>query len=541
MNNCPENIVAEYESARRFKAAIGKHGLYEQGLINERFFVGDQWHGAAVGNERPLVRHNIIKRIGEFKIAQLIGSSVSVKYGAEGFSETLESRKITEKEMAELAKSKNAIYAPLKSENEISMLISALNSYKSTTETRVKLASVIDLALRDAFIKGTGIVYTYFDPDIKTGLYADKPFGKQILGDIVCERIKVEDVYFGDPTVTSVQGQPYIILTEEKSAKSLLEEAKRFGASKNAIAILNEKGDEKVRVFTKLFKEKTKNGEVKVFATRVIENAVIRPEFCMGISLYPLSVFAWERRDGCIYGDSEITYIIPNQIAINRMITASTWSAMSAGMPLMVVNGDIVGGEITNDPGQIIKVYGAGEEIESAVKFINPPDYSAGYNDSVNNLISNTLTQCGANEAALGDLEARNTSAIIALREAASGYLLPLKNRFYDFVSDIALVWAEFFFSMYGKRSLKISDKNGVWYFPFDSARYKDLVLSVTATASEGITRGEKEGLSALSKLLEQGAITPSQFVKRLPAGTVPDVEELIEELKREERNNERI
>ena len=40
------------------------------------------------------------------------------------------------------------------------------------------------------------------------------------------------------------------------------------------------------------------------------------------------------------------------------MITSGVWSAMSTGMPTLVVNGDIVDGEITNDPGQIIKVYG---------------------------------------------------------------------------------------------------------------------------------------------------------------------------------------
>lgn len=540
MTGSPENIFKEYEAARHFKASIGRHGLFEQGRINERFFVGDQWHGAAVGNERPLVRHNIIKRIGDYKIAQLTGTSLSVKYCAEGFSETLDSKKAVEQELAALARSKNSIYAPLKSDNEVSLLLCALNSYRQTTAARVKLGAIIDTALRDAFIRGTGVIYTYFDPDIKTGLYADKPFGKQILGDIVCECIKIDDVYFGDPATGSVQKQPYIILTEEKSAKALLAEALRFGAPKSAAESLSQKGEEKLTVYTKLYKQKCDNGEVKVFAVRTTKDTVIRPAFCMGISLYPISIFVWEKRDGCIYGDSEITYIIPNQIAINRMITASCWSSMSAGMPLMVVNGDLVSGDITNDPGQIIKVYGAAEEIDSAVKFVNPPNFSDGYNQSVNNLIYNTLTQCGANEAALGDLEATNTSAIIELRAAATGYLTPLKNRFYDFVSDIAVVWAEFFFSMYGRRSLKVTDKNGVWYFPFDAARYKDLVLSVTAQASEGVSRGEKEGLSALAKLLELGAITPAQYLKRLPIGTLPDRDELVEELLREE-NNERI
>lgn len=536
MNISPEKVFLEYEEARKFKSSIGRHGLFEQNRINERFFVGDQWHGAAVGNERPLVRHNVIKRIGDYKISQLMGAPVSVKYCAEGFSQTLSKSKEIEGELGLLSKSENCIFAPLKSENEVALMVSALNSYRQTTAARVKLNSIIDLALKDAFIRGTGVVYTYFDPDIKTGLFADKIGGRQILGDIVSQRIKIEDVYFGDPAVQDLQKQPYIILSEEKSSKALAEEAERYGAPKSTVERLRAAGDSKQTVLTKLFKERDEKGEVKVFALRVTQNTVIRNAFSIGVSLYPISIFVWESRDGCIYGDSEITYIIPNQIAINRMITASTWSAISAGMPLMVVNGDLVGGEITNDPGQIIKVYGSAEEIDSAVNFVSPPDFSSGYNQAVNNLIYNTLTQCGANEAALGDLEATNTSAIIELREAAAGYLIPLKNRFYDFCCDIASVWAEFFFAMYGKRCLKISDKNGVWYFPFDAERYKNLVLSVSATAKEAITRGERENMAALSELLSQGAITPAQYIKRLPSGLIDEAEDLIEELKGAEK-----
>ena len=65
----PELVFGEYESGRNFKAGLGRRGLYEQGKINERFYVGDQWHGAQCGNDRPLVRHNVIKRIGDYKMA----------------------------------------------------------------------------------------------------------------------------------------------------------------------------------------------------------------------------------------------------------------------------------------------------------------------------------------------------------------------------------------------------------------------------------------------------------------------------------------
>ena len=78
MNLEPKLIYKEYLSGVDFKAALGTKGLYEQSKINERFYVGDQWYGANCGNDRPLVRYNVIKRIGDYKISQIISSPVSL-------------------------------------------------------------------------------------------------------------------------------------------------------------------------------------------------------------------------------------------------------------------------------------------------------------------------------------------------------------------------------------------------------------------------------------------------------------------------------
>ena len=67
----PSEILKEYKSGYDFKASLGSKGMFEQNKINERFFIGDQWHGAKCGNDRPLVRHNVIKRIGNYKISQI--------------------------------------------------------------------------------------------------------------------------------------------------------------------------------------------------------------------------------------------------------------------------------------------------------------------------------------------------------------------------------------------------------------------------------------------------------------------------------------
>ena len=52
----PNKIFEEYQQGINFKTSIGDKGLYEQSKINERFYLGDQWHGAKCGTDRPLVR-----------------------------------------------------------------------------------------------------------------------------------------------------------------------------------------------------------------------------------------------------------------------------------------------------------------------------------------------------------------------------------------------------------------------------------------------------------------------------------------------------
>ena len=71
MKILPSEIFEEYQKSVQYKASLGKHGLFEQNKINERFFIGDQWHGAKCGNDRPLVRYNVIKRIGDYIVAKV--------------------------------------------------------------------------------------------------------------------------------------------------------------------------------------------------------------------------------------------------------------------------------------------------------------------------------------------------------------------------------------------------------------------------------------------------------------------------------------
>jgi hypothetical protein len=270
-----------------------------------------------------------------------------------------------------------------------------------------------------------------------------------------------------------------------------------------------------------------------VKAVQVCNGIVVRSEWDIGIRLYPVAAFRWERRKNCAYGESEVTYLIPNQIAINRMITASVWAVMMMGMPIMVVNGDVIRQPVTNEPGQIIRINGSINDVQGAARFITPPNFSPNFDNMISSLIANTLTQSGANEGALGDMTPENTSAIIAVREAATMPMQTIQNRFYSFLEDVARIWAEFWVMHYGKRQLKIEEADGaVWYLPFDGERYKDLLISARIDIGASTLWSEAQSIRTLDNLFDRQVIDVFQYLERLPKGTVPNVNGLLRELK---------
>ena len=553
----PEQIFEEYETGRTFKSGLGRKGLYEQGKINERFYIGDQWHGARCGNDRPLVRHNVIKRIGDYKMAVVASNPVTVNYSVEGVPNTvgISDRARDERDAFAQGQISPQETMGLPPEEELAVTMTALSDYFKTTAERVKFDDLKEQALRNAYVSGTGVLYTYWDDKIRTGLYADESGTTPIQGDIACEVLDIENVYFGDPNLYDVQAQPYIIIAQRKSVADLQREARRNGRSEAEIDAIKPDRDtgymagdmaedepedsRKATVLTKFWKEWAKDGTCKIMASVAVRGATIRYRWDTKLRLYPLAVFRWERRRNCAYGESEITYLIPNQIAINRMLTASVWAVMMLGMPLTLVNGDVVNQPITNDPGQIIKINGTSEDMLNAVLYVNPPNFAPAFDNNIASLISNTLTQSGANDAALGDVRPDNTSAIVAVREAATMPMQTVQNRFYSFVEDVARVWAEMWVTMYGRRSLKIEDENGVWYMPFDGEKYRDLLISVKVDVGASTLWSEIQSVNTLDNLLASQIITPKQYLERLPKGSVPNLSGLIREMQEAQRAQE--
>lgn len=525
-NLLPEQVQAEYRQATDYKRQLGGRGLYEQTRINERFYSGDQWYGVNCGDSRPLVRYNVIKRIGDYKMAVVGAQPVSVRFSAEGVPVTAASRELVEHYRSALRQGDKPDALP--AEAAAQAMAAALTDYFGTTARRLKLEDLKQRVLRNAYISGTGVLYTYWDDRIRTGLYADEAKTAPIYGDIMAEVLDIEQVYMGDPSVEDIQQQPYVIIAQRRPVSEIQRLAKAHGCRRYG-EIKGEDGH--ATLLTRFWKEWDEAGNTVVKAVQVCGTVTVREAWDLGVKLYPLSVFRWEEKRHQCYGESEIPYLIPNQIAINRTISAGVWAVMMMGMPMMLVNGDVVTQPITNDPGQIIPVYGSGEEVRDAVRYVDPPAFSSQLDANVQGLIRDTMTQAGVSTTLLGDVEPHNTSAIIAVREASLMPLTMMQNRFYTFIEDVARVWAEFWMAMYGSRGLKIAEEQGVWYMPFDGNLCRSLLLSVGVDVGSADAFSDSRTVETLDNLYTHGIINAKQYLSRLPRGTVPRIEALLQEM----------
>ena len=182
-----------------------------------------------------------------------------------------------------------------------------------------------------------------------------------------------------------------------------------------------------------------------------------------------------------------------------------------------------------------VRVYfcpGSSEEMGSAIRYIQPPTAIPQYQSVVNDLCSNTLSDSGANDAALGNLRPDNAAAIIQMREAATAPMQMYMNRFYDFIEDVARIWADFWLNLYGDRQLRLEDRSGTQYIPFKAERYRSLLITARVDVGAATMYSEAVVVETLNNLLSAGLISFDQFLERIPGGLIPDVTGLREDIK---------
>ena len=535
-------IYRQYELGRAYKSRIN---LYHDVDLNERYYAGDQWVGVQ-SNGLPLPVLNFIRRVGNYLVASIKSRTTTLVFTAENeslspadflkvdqmpdaFDRFLSQEKYVEGKNPRISGAEKKAVAQLFTE------------YSKRTWERLKMESNNLKGLLDAFNSGDYIAYFHWDEEIETGQDAK--------GDIAMELIDNVNTYFGDPNCKEIQKQPYIIIAFREMVENVKSEAARNGASKAEIASIvadddtsYQAGDRgkieledggKCLCLLKLWRSKNPDGHYSVKAMKATKGAVIRKAWDLKLPIYPIALMNWKERKNSIHGIAETTGLIPNQVAVNKILAMEIVSTMNTAYPKVLLDENCVDGW-NNAVGAVIPVR---DGVEGKVKYLEPPVGGGNSLQLASYLVANTKDAMAANDMVMGNGEIQNTSAFLAMREAAAIPLESIQQRFYRFIEDVGQIWAAFWVHYYSaERILNIQSGGSSYYVRFDGRRYRNILFSLKTEVGPSSLWSELSVISSLDKLLQGGQISFLQYLERIPDGYIPNKAELMAEIKGNEK-----
>lgn len=499
-----------FEIGRDYNRSIG---LYDKVNRNERFYRGEQWQGVEAG-DLPTPVFNLFKRVINYFISSIMSEKLSLHYSAEGIACLYDEKK----------------------QKEIDAACELLTNYANYRFEKDKLDLILTNGLLDAAVTGDMFAYVWWDPDRKTA--------QGYTGDFVTSLVDSTNVFFGDVNSTSVEDQPYILISGRELCTALREEARRNGASRETIEkiqpdsdIFEQSGDfgkrelsgTKASFVIKLYK---KNGTVHI--RKSCKSCEIFPERDTGLSLYPVALMNWERVKNSYHGEAIATTLIDNQVYINKAFAMMMKHMMDFSFSKVMYNANLID-DWTNEIGEAIAVNGP---VETAALRMDPGSMQSGFLDVINMTISITKELMGATDAALGNVAPENTSAIIALQKSSSVPLELQKKALYSFAERIGMIWLDFIFHYYDSSRLMIFRSEGALFggtIPIEEM--KDLLFGCTAEVGASAYWSELATVTTLDQLLQAGHISFVQYLERLPEGYISKKKELLSEARKLEES----
>lgn len=485
--------------------------FYDTVDANLAFFEGNQWRGLE-SNNMPKPVFNIIKRVLTFFVASLTASKVKIHF--EPLLNT----------------------ADINAESEINPA-SIANAQVQNLFEKFKMDFRIKDGLFDAAITGDAAAHFYFD-------LSKQPYGSmsEIKGEIVMELIDNTNVYFGNANNPNVDIQPYIIISGRDMVQNLKEEAKRY-KSKESDAIQSdsnyqyqagdsgeievEADDYGKALYIIVYRKDKKTGAIK--ASKSVENAYIYKDIDTGLSHYPIAWMNWEKQKNQYHGRALCTGMLPNQIFINRMFAMVMYHLMMTAFPKAVYNADMLAGW-NNEIGSAIGVSGVGPDmnIKNIAGYLEPGNMSNQIIQAIELAMQYTKETLGISDAALGQIDPKNTSAIIAVQKSSAIPLENPKSNLYEWIEDIGRILFDFMGTYYGTRPISLEIQGQKQVVNFDFSQFKNMFFDVRADVGESSYWSEIASIQTLDNLLNNGHIDIVEYLKRVPIEYIPQKEQLI-------------
>ncbi len=498
------------EKGREYNRQIG---LYDTVNRNERFYRGDQWAGVEK-SDLPTPVFNLFKRVINYFVSTIMSQKMSFHFSAEGMClENAQKRRVVDD------------------------ACSLLTRYANYRYEKDKLDKLLTEGLLDAAITGDCFLYVYWDPSKKTA--------QGFKGDFVTCLVDSTQVFFGDVNSSCVEEQPYILLTGRELVTRLREEARESGASPEEVEkilpdedVIEQSGDfgkrelagTKASYVIKLYK---KDGTVRF--RKSCRNTVISPERDTGLQLYPVVLMNWERVKNSYHGQAVATGLVDNQLYINKAFAMVMKHMMDVSFSKVMYNANLID-EWTGEIGEAVAVNGP---VENAVLRMEPGSMQAGFLEVIQMTMNVTKELMGATDAALGNVNPENTSAIIALQQTSAVPLELQRKALYSALEHLGMIWLDFMFHYYdSSRVMLFREKGELLGGTLPLEEMKNMIFSCTSQVGASSHWSELAQVATLDKLLSSRIIRFSQYLERLPDGYIGKKEELLDEVRRAEKEN---
>lgn len=479
-----ESIYREYKKGVSYNTSLE---LYDTIRKNENFYIGKQWEGLnAPDLAKPVI--NVLKRVVSYFISMIVADDITARF------------------------------TPFKKNAQNERAAKALNSEVERVIEEADLKALSRDALRDAAVDGDGAIYFYYDTDERR---------------VAAEVIDASNVHFGNPYISDIKNQPYIIISVAKTLNSVRDEARRLGFNEETLAnitpdedegrydVRGYTGDERVTVLLKLWRE-----DGVIYAAKSTRNVLLKSKWNTGYTRYPVAIMPWEKVKNSCRGNSALSAMIPNQIAINQLFAMAIHHVKTMAFPKIIYDASKISAW-SNKVGQAIGTHG--NPNDAVATGFRAPDMSAQVMQLIEVLTQKTLEFMGASDAALGTITPNNTSAIIATQKASAMPLELQRLAFYRFTEDYVKIIVDIMRVHYGVREVSVEGE--IISFNFDSVSSADLSMKVDVGAATYWS--ELMQMQTLDNLFSRGIITDAiTYLESVPDRYIHGKAKLIEKLR---------
>lgn len=512
-----------YEKGRNYHRKVG---IYADTDKNYRFYNGNQWEGAKLGDVEP-VQKNFIKPIVKYKVSVIHDNLYAVHYSSQNY----ENRQF---------------------QKEADRYCDLLNGYIARLWEKDKMDFKGRRVTKDAAINDEGIIYVNFDRETMMPVH---------------EIVKKNDIYYGNENDDDIQSQPYILIRKRMPVLNAIELALSEGMSEDKIDYIigdmdnfEESGDaakdELDDMVTIVYKMYRQNGTVHYSAaTRWVD---ITKDIDTGLSLYPIAHFLWEEKEGSARGEGEVRFLIPNQIEVNRTEVRRVLTVKGQAYPQKVVDmSKISNPQALNTVGGMIRTNGQHvDDVNKIVGTIPPAQMSPDVKQLQEDLIMVTRELAGAGDTATGQVNPESASgrAILAVQQASQAPMTEQKESYKNFIEDIAKIDLEYLV-VYAEDGVNMEETvtdpmTGEEYVQMQNVP-QSVLQQLQAVAKIDITPKGVYDRFAMEQTMENflmnGFFSPQRvaefeaYVKALPDDSVAPKQDLLEGIENIKKTQQRI